>query len=58
MMNMHSKYDNMNKNEIRYALKRTNNIVISSINSMLSLTFIIIEDKPRALANEHYPNMH
>ena len=36
MMNMHSKYDNMHKNGMIYAVKCTNSHVISSINSMLS----------------------
>ena len=31
-MNMQSKYDNMHKNEVIYALKCSNNHVISSIN--------------------------
>ena len=36
MMNMHSKYDNMCKNGIFYALNYINNHVIASISFMLS----------------------
>ena len=35
MMNMHSKYDNLHKNEIIYVLTCINNKIISSINYML-----------------------
>ena len=30
MMNIHSKYDNMNKNDINYALRCTKNPVVTS----------------------------
>ena len=39
MVNMHSKYDNMYENGMNYALKCTNNHVISSINFILSFTY-------------------
>ena len=35
-MNMHSKYDNLHKNGMTYALKFINNHVISTLNYMLS----------------------
>ena len=38
---MHSKYDNMHKNGISYAIKFTNNHVISSINGMLSICIFL-----------------
>ena len=37
MMNMYSKYDNMHKNGLNYALKCTNNHVVTIINFMLSV---------------------
>ena len=37
IMNMHSKYDNMHKNEIIYVVKCTNNHVISSVSNILSI---------------------
>ena len=36
MIDIHSKYDNMHKNEIFYALVSINNLVIRSISCMLS----------------------
>ena len=36
MIDMHSKYDNMHKNEMVYVLICINNLIISSINYMLS----------------------
>ena len=38
MIDMHSKYDNMHKNEIFYALIYINNHIITCINGMLSIT--------------------
>ena len=38
MINMHSKYDNMHKNGMYYALNFTKNYVLTSINYILSFT--------------------
>ena len=39
---MHSKYDNMNKNEIFYILNGINNHAIASINSMLLIIIMMM----------------
>ena len=42
---MHSKYDNMHKNVMFYALIYNNNHIIVCVNCMLSLTTLLSKDK-------------
>ena len=43
MIDLHSKHDNMHKNEIFYALVYINKDIISCINFMLSGSFLVRE---------------
>ena len=46
MIEMHSKYDNMHKNGMFYALICINNHIIVCINCVLSSTHLLLHDQP------------